>query len=210
MMNPNNNKYYGKYYKVIDKKSKQVVACGKVIFLKEETKYYKNQPILISFDNKFFYIGDGTDRYECILSQNSLEFHQNIPSNYIIKPYRKFKNPPYTADIYRDGGIDELDEPVKALVYALNKLDGIRTCGSCCGHFSDKLWVDLFITDCCGLNILKLIMKDFKEYFSLRVKQKKTDTRLMMMEIKSYKTGYTAYRHASKLAKYIEERVAIF
>lgn len=204
------NNYVGKYLKILDKKSNSIVASGKIVFQKEGTDEFKDQPLLVSLDNKYFYNINGTKHYYCIILDNEISLQQNIPSNYKIKRYRWMKKPPYNADIYRDFGIDELDKDVEPLVKALNKIDGITTVGSCSGHFVKELWVDMYVLYTQSYELLKFIIKEFEKHFELNIKSDFSENRQMMLELKSKHKGYTAYKYSNQLSQYIEEHLTLF
>lgn len=57
------------YYKIIDIKTNAIICAGKITFIKQT----KDMPILISFDNKFFFNSEGTSKYKVVKSDTEVD-----------------------------------------------------------------------------------------------------------------------------------------
>ena len=131
---------------------------------------------------------------------NNEQYHLNVVdwcySNEIID-----------ADIYRDNNIDELDEEVSFLVECLNKLEGLTTTCSCCGHGEFNLYVDFILTDLKPLMILEyLISKEFRKDFNLLFdKNRVIVDDNVNLTLSSTCKGSRAYFAANEFAKRIYE-----
>lgn len=183
--------------KIIDINTQNIVLAGKVYNTKKQG--------LLSFDNKFFFREKGTSKYFITDNLEKIEIKNPIPNNYILVPYRGNNNNT-TADVFRDYDITELDEEVKELVYALNKIDGITTTGSCSGHGKEKLYVNFIVNKDDNLKFLSTILIHFTRDFILKDHMKKfnnSNNNTKMFELQSIKMGEAAYKAANKLAKYI-------
>ena len=106
------------------------------------------------------------------------------------------------ADIYRDNDIDELDEEVSFLVECLNRLEGLTTTCSCCGHGEFNLYVDFVLTDLKPLLVLEyLISKEFRKDFNLLFdKDRVIADDSVKLTLSSAGKGRIAYFAANKLA----------
>lgn len=106
------------------------------------------------------------------------------------------------ADIYRDNDINELDDEVSFLVECLNRLEGLTTTCSCCGHGEFNLYVDFILTDLKPLLILEyLISKEFRKDFNLLFdKDRVIADDSVNLTLSSAGKGRIAYLAANKLA----------
>lgn len=98
------------YYKIIDIKTNAIICAGKIAFIKQT----KDMPILISFDNKFFFNSEGTSKYKVVKSDTEVDvplLRNIILESYKICLYEDYFNYP-DYDIFREYDINELDEPV--------------------------------------------------------------------------------------------------
>lgn len=111
------------------------------------------------------------------------------------------------ADIYRDNDINELDDEVSFLVECLNRLEGLTTTCSCCGHGEFNLYVDFILTDLKPLLILEyLISKEFRKDFNLLFdKDRVIADDSINLTLSSAGKGRIAYLAANKLAMRIYE-----
>lgn len=111
------------------------------------------------------------------------------------------------ADIYRDNDINELDDEVSFLVECLNRLEGLTTTCSCCGHGEFNLYVDFILTDLKPLLILEyLISKEFRKDFNLLFdKDRVIADDSVNLTLSSAGKGRIAYLAANKLAMRLYE-----
>lgn len=70
------------YYKIIDIKTNAIICAGKITFIKQT----KDMPILISFDNKFFFNSEGTSKYKVVKSDTEIDVP--LLRNIILESYK--------------------------------------------------------------------------------------------------------------------------
>lgn len=183
--------------KIIDKKTNTIIFAGIIKNIKKQG--------FISFDNKFFFREIGTSKYIVEDNLEKLVIDTEIPDFYDIVPYRGH-NKNKTADVFRDFDITELDKEVEDLVFALNKIDGLITTGSCCGHGCEDLYVCFLIYKTDALVFLNKVLTLFKKDFVLHDKSNNffnNNDDTTMLELHSTTWGEPAYKAAARLAKYI-------
>lgn len=195
------------YYKIIDIKTNAIICAGKITFIKQT----KDMPILISFDNKFFFNSEGTSKYKVVKSDTEVDvplLRNIILESYKICLYEDYFNYP-DYDIFREYDINELDEPVIKLVTILNKFDDIETTGSCCGHGDNYLWVDIMFHSLSSINLIIDLLNDDKwnnkfilsNYYTNKNKSNYS----VMLHLRSFTKGEESYKDASLLADDLQE-----
>ena len=195
------------YYKIIDIKTNAIICAGKITFIKQT----KDMPILISFDNKFFFNSEGTSKYKVVKSDTEVDvplLRNIILESYKICLYEDYFNYP-DYDIFREYDINELDEPVIKLVTILNKFDDIEITGSCCGHGDNYLWVDIMFHSLSSINLIIDLLNDDKwnnkfilsNYYTNKNKSNYS----VMLHLRSFTKGEEAYKDASLLADDLQE-----
>lgn len=195
------------YYKIIDIKTNAIICAGKIAFIKQT----KDMPILISFDNKFFFNSEGTSKYKVVKSDTEVDvplLRNIILESYKICLYEDYFNYP-DYDIFREYDINELDEPVIKLVTILNKFDDIETTGSCCGHGDNYLWVDIMFHSLSSINLIIDLLNDDKwnnkfilsNYYTNKNKSNYS----VMLHLRSFTKGEEAYKDDSLLADDLQE-----
>lgn len=197
---------YGEYYQIVNKKTNNIICAGKIL----NTKHTDNMPIMVSFDNKYFFNFEGTKNYSVMKSDCNLviSLNKNDIKNYNICLYRDYFNYP-DYDIFREYDINELDEPVIKLVTILNKFDDIETTGSCCGHGDNYLWVDIMFHSLPSINLITDLLNDDKwnnkfilsNYYTNKNKSNSST----MLRLRSFTKGEEAYKDASLLADDLQE-----
>ena len=184
----------GDWIKIIDINSGIIIKAGKIVDIKKQG--------LSSFDHRFFFKNIGTKKYKVIENPEHLNIDNEIPSNYLIKPYTSLHVK--RGDVFREYNITELDPEVKNLVFAINSIPGIITKGSCSGHSEKRLWVTFLILEEIGLKILQKCINLYKKDFIklCEVKDNKNTQRKLLI-LRTRKKGQAAYEAADKLAKSI-------
>jgi hypothetical protein len=84
----------------------------------------------------------------------------NGPGKYTWKYWRDYETD--LVDLYRDFCYDEIDPEVKPLCDELNKWNGIKTIGSCCGHGRSELWVQVDALNVHNLNAILNVLRSPK------------------------------------------------
>lgn len=160
---------YDDFYAVItDKNTGKVATQGCVKWAKV---YHGNEDIhersLISTDNKYFFHRSGTDKYSVeILGKKEIDFKQFSPKDfkeYVSEPWITDSKITTNIDYYIEHSEKELDPEIKPLVELLNKIPGVETTGSCCGHNKSKPWVALKTNTYMGIKFLLDTLND-QEY----------------------------------------------
>ena len=174
----------------------------------------KTVVIMISFDNRWFFNLNKIDTFkiEDNPEQQTLEFNSEH-FTYVILYWNEKDQYNYKADIYRDYDITELDPEVKLLVYTLNKLTGIETINSCCGHNDFPLSVTIQFSALQSIGLLvKIICKKFKNDFVLSTSAGIQNNSLdrVLLELHTTKKGKEAYEKANELAEELEKWVRVF
>lgn len=198
------------WVKIVDNQTNKVIAAGKVTKRKDNyvdngVKYSFNA---IAFEDKWFFNEKYKEHFHIEPNEEHLEIpynENNIPDYYKVIAAKDVEYDD-KVDIYREYGIDELDEEVKDLVYALNKIDGLKTVSSCCGHGKKPLWVDIQFDNIKSLSlIINLIWKRFNYDFIIS-----TDTGIVnnhtdhcILKLYTTKIGKEAYEAANKLTRHL-------
>lgn len=181
------------YYKIIDIKTNVIICAGKITFIKQT----KDMPILISFDNKFFFNSEGTSKYKVVKSDTEVDvplLRNIILESYKICLYEDYFNYP-DYDIFRE--------------YDINELDDIETTGSCCGHGDNYLWVDIMFHSLSSINLIIDLLNDDKwnnkfilsNYYTNKNKSNYS----VMLHLRSFTKGEEAYKDANLLADDLQE-----
>lgn len=192
-------------YLIIKDKNNQILASGKIAGRKTISEKYEFNHV--SVDGRYFFNLDSKDFIfefknsvvEEKIFDGSLEYTEWADS--FFKP---------NQNIYRDKDIDELDEEVKLLVKCLNRITGVTTIGSCCGHGEKILYVDFIISDLSAIAKLEyLISHYYIDDFDLLY----DSTRFIVdgnivLTLQSKKIGEEAFRASDSLAEKILETVS--
>lgn len=134
------NEYLNEYIKIIDNKTKKVIASGKVIDIKSNTPNGG-----ISFDGKWFFKETKNLSYEKVSFVDT--FIQDIFPDYLtVNHWRNFVEN-NNVDIYRDFCYEEIDKEIKPYIDKLNKIKNITTVSSCCGHGSGFWYIEFVFVD---------------------------------------------------------------
>lgn len=189
-----------KYCKIINRFTGKIIAAGKIINI-------KSIPVkCITFDNRYFFNLKKKILYKCIFCDycDEIKFDNIKYKNKIVLWKNSSIYP--NALVYREYDINELDEEIKELVYAINDIP-IRTCGSCCGHGTMYAWVDICFTN---FNQIRRIIdilniNDFKNKFTLETFYDivNEDSDVITLRLKTNKIGKEAYKDINELVKYI-------
>ena len=200
------------YVQIIDKISNKIIAEGIVkgyknsyIDMHEDGKCIKYYVDLVSCDEKH-YFREESDKFIIRKCSEVDTVINDIPDNYIIEKWRNVYHN-NNADVYIENGINELDNEVKSLVFSLNKIDGIKTDGSCSGHNKEPLWVDIHFENLTSILFLThIICKKFYNEFKLTTHPtlNQNDKNTLAFRLESYDIGDKAYNDAQQLAEYIE------
>lgn len=197
------------HFTIIDKNTYKTIASGIVKNMKKT--YVKNDKVCfdidcISFDNKYYFNKASNNFLFIETNSDNQSFNEELLKNYQCEKWiDAIKN--NKADIYIEHDINELDDEVKALVTALNKINGIETMGSCCGHGNYPLYVDLNINEFKALILLiKLIANKFNNDFKITTSPRivQSDNNNIQMTLECYHIGESAYKKATELASYLE------
>lgn len=133
--------YLDKYVKVINKKTNEIVASGKVIFTKNSVENNG-----ISFDNKWFFRETDNLKLE-IVDFIETKLCDN-PEKLGLKCSHLLQDFPKDIDVLRDYGYDELDPEIKDYVYGFNEISyNIKTVTSCCGHHKKPWYIEFEFND---------------------------------------------------------------
>lgn len=189
----------GKYCKIINRFTKKIIVSGKII-------NHKDVPVkCITFDNKYFFTLSKHLFYKVIFSEyeNEIKFDS---SKYKVKLWRNVREI-FPSLIYREFDITELDEEIKELVYTLNNL-GLRTTGSCSGHYEENAWVDISFKSFNEIHLLIDILnnEDFNSKFVLTTGDNLTNfnTDFIEMQLRTKRIGKKAYEDINKLVEYMK------
>ena len=209
----------GSWIKIIDKETNKILIAGKISKRKDNAYIGEDahfQSLIqdfkgVSIEDKWFFNECNQRKFSIEENNDHLikEFDINeIPLTYIIKKVNEIaEDTDYSGvDIFREYDITELDEEVKDLVYALNKIDGLKTVSSCCGHGENPLWIDIQFDNIKSLSLLiNLIWKRFNYDFIIS-----TDTGIVnnhtdhcILKLYTTKIGKEAYEAANKLTKHL-------
>ena len=192
---------------LIDMKTHEVIVRDHIVFEKFNQNY-------ISFDNKYFFnLNSKRFTYKLTTGKKRIPFNVDIIHNYITKPFRVNKR--VAAEIYVERNENELDKEVEPLVHILNKIDGITTQGSCCGHNRSPLWVYMTATNLKSFLFLYNIITDdkFINTFDITLKYNNNSAermRCIMLQIttKDNIIGKKAYQASDKLVEEITSRMS--
>ena len=200
----------GNYAKIIDKATGKIIVAGKIIAKKESDEDIVTGHIYncycISFDNRWFFNLEKTDKFEAVENPEKLVIEMNeidIPSSYAKCLWNDHKQGIH-FDLYRDYDITELDPEVKELVFALNKFEGIKTVSSCCGHGKIPLHIYILFSKFLPLCFLaKVINNKFREDFILTTRKNVSNNHVsnIVMSLETTTIGEEAYQKADELAK---------
>lgn len=203
------------YATIIDKETNEIIASGKIIGIKDRyieqyRKYfffkgYKEiGSFCISFDNKYFF-NTKSDRFIFLKkSDKSVDFDTKLLTVYSNQKYSGIIT---NADIYIENTINELDEEVVRVVKLLNKVPGIKTCGSCSGHGLEKLWVSMTFFDVQSIRLIaKIIYEKFDEKFVLSTKKHRSQITKNCVELSliSKNKGKKAYKDIDEFCDVLE------
>lgn len=197
------------HFTIVDKNTYKTIATGIVKNVKKT--YVKDDKVCfdidcISFDNKYYFNKNSDNLLFIETDNNDQFFDKELLQEYQCERWIDVaKN--NEADIYIEHDINELDKEVVALVTILNKINGIETIGSCCGHGDYPLYINLNINDFKALILLiKLIankfVNDFKITTSPRIIQ--SDNNNIQLSLECYYSGEPAYQKALELANHLE------
>ena len=189
-----------KYYKIINKETKETIAANKVVIMKDIPK------VLISFDFEYFFTIEENSLFEVVENpeQEIVNFDVEKYKDYIALYRYIFENPKEL--IYKEFTLKELDPEIKDLVYTLNDL-GFFTTGSCCGHGHSQAWVDILFYDFETLKKLyNIIDHKFKEKFFLTTSKRlnNQDSKGIYFELRSYNIGKEAFNDINELVSYLK------
>lgn len=196
------------HFTIVDKNTYKTIASGIVKNVKKT--YVKDDKVCfnidcISFDNKYYFNKNSSNFLFMETDSDEQFFDKEVLKNYCCEKWvDAAKN--NEADIYIEHDITELDKEVISLVSALNKINGIKTIGSCCGHGIYPLYVDLSINEFKALILLaKLITDKFNNDFKITTSPRivQSDNNIQMSLECNY-IGEPAYKKAVKLASYLE------
>lgn len=195
----------GKYCKVINRITGEIIASGKII-------NHKDVPVkCISFDNKYFFNLKKKLFYKIIFCDycDEIKFDNIKYKNKIIlwrkAPVKK------NAFVYREYDINELDDEIKDLVHIINKLN-LRTVGSCSGHNEKPAWVDISFINFKQLKKFLEILSSDKFYgkftLSSDILVNSVDDEIIL-RLKTNSIGKKAYADIDYLTKYLNEMYKI-
>ena len=220
-----------KWFEIADAQTGNIIARGHNIAYK--TNGPKNDDMCyLSVDGKWFFNTE-SERFKIRKIENPdemsiVEFTEQDNYKWLYwSDY--FDN---SIEIYRDWSIDEVDEEVRSLVIELNKWEDVQTCGSCCGHGKQPLWVQMSVGNAGIFNVILNILRSPKVFpkmlnkFEIRFDTKFAFTLCYYPEMKSneekapygYITtngvmqiclmttdkGKTAYESAELFTRYLE------
>ena len=115
------------WYCVTDNATKLVIAAGRVVD-------HKAFPFhCISFDRRYYF--SLTDGETYTVNRCKPQYEMNVHNfEHLVKLWRDVERIGPNA-IFKENSIFELDKEVEQVVYLLNTVPGIRTLGSCSGHY---------------------------------------------------------------------------
>lgn len=190
------------YAVIKDIRTNKPIYYGRVIGSKEFPMH------LFSFDRVLFFRLEGSSLYDVIFSREDLEIKcdNEVPSYYSVMPYRLAKTEtPSTlqADCYVEN--TSLDEEVKTIVYAISKVEGACTVGSCSGHGDRPMFVNIQFTTLASLNFILRCLEDFKSHFRIATETVVTSTvnankNYVILALVSESKGSEAFGAANALA----------
>ena len=191
------------YLTIVDKNTKEIIAAGKIVCIKELPE------LLISFDFKHFFITRDNDLFDIILSDEKTVIGFNKKYQNKTHPYTKYKDNP-NEYIYLEHDINELDQEIAPLVYILNDA-GYKTTGSCCGHGKIQAWIHILFDNMIQLQFLLSILskEKFKFGFTLGTSTDimNTNVNTIVLALQTTKIGKEAYDDILELTKYIEKQL---
>jgi len=131
----------------------------------------------VSIDNKhFFHTRNSKYHVEVIQrsSEDVMEFNfEEYRENFVFKPFNqpigKDGDLDYLTDVFIENDETEIDKEMVDLVASLNAIRGIKTTGSCSGHYVRKPWVMMQFNDLESLCLLLRIINhtQFEKAFVL-------------------------------------------
>lgn len=204
-----NQSYIGKYCKILYNNT--IIAAGQIIDQKTTIDGVISMQ-LISFDYKYFfkidgnknkYIVDITDKFIKNIIFNKDNYQLNIEHwHNAIDTYMN------DIDIYVENTYDEIDIEIKPLCDVLNKINGITTISSCCGHNEQNAFINIkFNTLDSMLYLLKILSLDvFRLNFILSSDKTIIYTDLAdkpILKLKTIKIGDLAYQDINRLYEFL-------
>lgn len=191
----------GKYCKIVNRFTGKIIAAGKVV-------NHKDIPIkCISFDDKHFFNLNKKILYKFIFCDycDEVKFDNIKYKNKIMLWRYVYKCK--SSFVYRDYDITELDEEIKDLVFAINKIN-LRTVSSCCGHGVLPAWIYICFENFNDIRKMLDILssKDFNNKFVLTTDEYiiNKDRSEIFLALKTVKIGKEAYKDINELSKYIK------
>ena len=203
------NNLNGKNIKIFDSETNELICSGKVISSKDcflHGNTLCRNIYFVSVNNKCFF-NTYSKKFKICVCPEQLDIYIGDISKYSQKHLRNATKKEYrTLDIIFDDDINGLDKEVINLVTALNKIDGIKTDGSCCGHNEWKLWVScqFFTVEALSM-LLKIIYDKFPNDFMICSSKSRSQNTpgAVGLTIISCKKGQPAYDKANELAEYL-------
>lgn len=203
--------------KITDIKSRKTLAIGKII------SHKLNYPC-ISTDYKHYWKLLPNQKYtittfdlddDSIPEGYSKVFTENIPDDYIIDDWCELKDGKIgnlDADIYIEKDIKDIDPEIEPLVTALNKLKGVRTTTSCCGHGEGPGYVAFEVIELSSLShlsgVLYNIFPDKWELVTNHHTYTSLNSPFFHVCIKTLSTGPEAYKDIVDLANYLDAHLS--
>ena len=143
---------------VIDNTSNKVLCAGFVRGMKHSDPVHR-ELMLISIDGTYYFHLNGNTKYHFEWYKGDHIIFTE-PKDYKIIPWLESpKNDPSTVDVYKDHSYKELDPEVIPLVCAMNKIPGIFTTGSCCGHNNGPMYISFSVSSISAINLLRSCLK---------------------------------------------------
>lgn len=201
----------GKYCIVLDEETLRSVARGVVAKIK------LNPVPCVSMDNVHFYSLGEENKAECRFydyddydeqDRKALGSFQRIPDDWRKGPWKdRVANPKNVCDVYLEQ--DFIDPEIIDLVYALNRIHGITTGGSCWGHNDRTAFVTLAIFDFKGFNFLLRCQNSFPDRWNITtdpVTSPNISKDLISLTLRSVYKGVKVCKDIKELTLYILEK----
>ena len=141
---------------ITDADSGDILTSGRIIARKSVNPKFHDLD-LVSTDGKWYFNAE-SDLFRIEYADDAPQIPFTKCDEYIWHKWMDWdSDEPY--DLYRDYGLDELDDEVQALVMELNRWPGIETLGSCSGHGKGELWVDLQCTNLDSMDTILNVLR---------------------------------------------------
>ena len=161
-------KYYmNRYIRIVNNEDNSVICSGRCVFQKIDRLQ------LVSLDNKYFFHVSNSKRYHIVETDDTTEVKLDVDKYGHMLKFAVFTKVMsvlsdnkvnginvYDIDVFVENNEYELDKEMVEIVRSLNRIRGLRTTGSCSGHYLRRPWVIIEFTTLSAISDLNRIVND--------------------------------------------------